>query len=962
MDFELFTYGGGELLRLTFNAIAAFMASGNNDYLTLLKISAMVGLLVVLVQSAFKGGMVNFQWLLAIIMIYYVAMVPRANVIITDRVNPAQSGVVSNVPIGLAFTAGFLSHTGDWLTQGFEALFSLPGDMEYSTNGLLFGSRLVESARHFEITDPRISENLTEFWQQCVFYDVLLGRYGMQDLFAQPDIWAFIQTNTSKVRAFPYKDATNTRSILICKDAAEDAGPLGTDVANAIAQAERYYGDQLVRATNRNAAIAKFSAALPTSFQYLTGLSMSSSQIVRQAALSNSMKRGVSSWAAKVDAPAAAQDYAMARAESERRTSYAVMGELASRMMPIIRNIFEAFIYAVFPIVFVMFMLPIGAKAALGYVKALIWINLWAPIYAILHLAITLYSADAAKASVRLPDGSAVYSMANYTGLAQVMNDHALLAGYLTLSIPMIAWMLVNSGGAMMASLAGKVMESYEKPVSQGATESTTGNIQLGNTGFGNSSWWQSNTAPSDRYGSGTMQGADGRTYTHTNAGDYVQIPQSQLSQSVNLQDGLQSTTSRMASQEVAKASQQVSQYSEQFGSTYSDTKQFVDQLSSGEGFAKQFGSSEAASLKDNFSRVQGQVEKFAKENGLSVEEATAVMGAASASAKAGVAAPGPFTAGVGVSLDAKLQGSGSAKFADAYKNAQELMSKTDFGRSWDATQSALNSVTASYTGQNAQSDIHGVMSASQRMESVSKTTSESLQRAERFVEAEQLVSSGGFTFTSNASDLFRQYSADKYLGGDSHAFDDLQQRAARGDMNAQRQIDSFKAGFTEDVAERLAGVDSGPSSGGIQERGSEAVDRLFTQGQSRVAAADQAADRQVGGAASGMAIDRGDVRAEAAGARSAAEGTQTELRGDIDRQQINAGTVQDGASAGIDAHMDRARNDKDYLMNTAWETAGRSGLGEDIKNAVDLVTEGPGELIDNLRDRGEKQRRADGD
>ncbi len=956
MDFELFTYGGGELLRLTFNAIAAFMASGNNDYLTLLKISAMVGLLVVLVQSAFKGGMVNFQWLLAIIMIYYVAMVPRANVIITDRVNPAQSGVVSNVPIGLAFTAGFLSHTGDWLTQGFEALFSLPGDMEYSTNGLLFGSRLVEAAKHFEITDPRISENLTEFWQQCVFYDVLLGRYGMQDLFAQPDIWAFIQTNTSKVRAFPYKDATNTRSILICKDAAEDAGPLGTDVANAIAQAERYYGDQLVRATNRNAAIAKFSAALPTSFQYLTGLSMSSSQIVRQAALSNSMKRGVSSWAAKVDAPAAAQDYAMARAESERRTSYAVMGELASRMMPIIRNIFEAFIYAVFPIVFVMFMLPIGAKAALGYVKALIWINLWAPIYAILHLAITLYSADAAKAAVRLPDGSAVYSMANYTGLAQVMNDHALLAGYLTLSIPMIAWMLVNSGGAMMASLAGKVMESYEKPVSQGATESTTGNIQLGNTGFGNSSWWQSNTAPSDRYGSGTMQGADGRTYTHTTAGDYVQIPQSQLSQSVNLQDGLQSTTSRMASQEVAKATQQVSQYSEQFGSTYSDTKQFVDQLSSGEGFAKQFGSSEAASLKDNFSRVQGQVEKFARDNNLSVSDATKIIGAASVQGQLGV--PGIATAG----LSGRLEGASGAQLEEAYKNAQELTSKTDFGRSWDATQSALNSVTASYTGQNAQSDIHGVMSSNQRMESASRSTSESLQRAERFVEAEQLVSSGGFTFTANASDVFRQYSADKYLGGDSHAFDDLQQRAARGDMGAQRQIDSFKAGFTEDVAARLAGVDAGPSAGSIQERGSEAVDRLFAQGQSNVGAADRAADRQVGGASSVMTIDRGDVRAEAAGARGAAEGTQTELRGDIDRQQINAGAVQDGASAGIRDHLDKARNDKDFLMNTAYDTMGRSGIGEDVKNVVDLVTEGPGKVSQNLQEREEKQRAVEND
>ena len=54
MDFEVFTYGGGEFLRVTFNAVAAML--GNGDYLTALKAAATIGLLAVLVQAAFKGS------------------------------------------------------------------------------------------------------------------------------------------------------------------------------------------------------------------------------------------------------------------------------------------------------------------------------------------------------------------------------------------------------------------------------------------------------------------------------------------------------------------------------------------------------------------------------------------------------------------------------------------------------------------------------------------------------------------------------------------------------------------------------------------------------------------------------------------------------------------------------------------------------------------------------------------
>lgn len=153
MDFEDFTYGGGEFLRLVFNGIAAIVGTG--DYVTALKLAAIIGLIWVLVEGAFRQRPLNLQWLLGVILVYLAFMVPKANVIITDRIDATQSGVVANVPIGLAATARTFSLLGDWLTRSYETVFSLPDDLRYHQSGMLFATYLVEASTRFEITDQR---------------------------------------------------------------------------------------------------------------------------------------------------------------------------------------------------------------------------------------------------------------------------------------------------------------------------------------------------------------------------------------------------------------------------------------------------------------------------------------------------------------------------------------------------------------------------------------------------------------------------------------------------------------------------------------------------------------------------------------------------------------------------------------------------------------------------------------
>lgn len=850
MDFEVFTYGGGEFLRVTFNAVAAML--NNGDYLTALKAAATVGLLAVLVQAAFKGSAMNMQWLLGFIVAFYVVILPRSNVIITDRIDPSQSAVVSNVPIGLAATAGLSSLFGDWLTRSFELLFALPDQMGYSGNGLLFGSKLVEASTRFELTDVRTQENLAEFWQQCVFYDILLGRYTWEDLYwhsGYDSLWLFVQDRTSTVRAFPYLQESGARGTAICKEAVNaSTGPLALDVQNAVAKAQRFYGPQLVRAETVDASVTKFAASMPVSYQFLTGLSMSSEQIIRENALANSMKRGVSAWAAKVDAPAAAQDFALARAEAERRTSYGALGELAARMLPLIRNIMEAFIYAVFPIIALLLMLPVAHKVAASYLKMILWVQLWAPLYAVLHGAITVYSRWPAEATLHHITSTGttetILSLANYSGLAQVMADHAILAGYLTMSIPMIAYMLVSFSGSVAAGIGGRILQSYEGPVSQGASEATTGNLSLGNTSFGNSGWWAQNTAPRTMTGPVEMQGPDGIRRSVTPSGEYVSFPESKLPVNVGIDQAMRESLTAQQAESVKSARNDVAAFTTATAAAYQNMTAVSEQITNNQSFAQQFDSGLASSATKQTDETQKLVKQFAQENGLKEEQAAQVLGAASLT----VSQPGLLKLAnpVDLAAQAQIRGTSQASDTELYKRAEQFAQETGYSQKFSDAQEASNRLTASYRGDAAQSGLDQVQASFQTSQDLRRTAQASLEKADTFTSARERLESSGVSFTTDLNNPFRQYLAQAVAGGDPQGADRVLQRAQMGSEADREMVLRAARDFARDSASEIAGLGVPPTSAGLEARGQSQLESVSGRARSSITDTDQGNRRDV--------------------------------------------------------------------------------------------------------------------
>ena len=149
---------------------------------------------------------------------------------------------------------------------------------------------------------------------------------------------------------------------------------------------------------------------------------------------------------------------ARANATASINSSFLTMGKIAEQALPLVRNVIEAIIYAVFPFVFLLFLLAQGRGLGLAlksFVLSLVWIQLWPPLYAILNYVATLASAKNLEAAARM--GAGVQGLALETASSiyhGAISDQAV-AGYMVISIPIIATAIIKGGEVAFQAVTG---------------------------------------------------------------------------------------------------------------------------------------------------------------------------------------------------------------------------------------------------------------------------------------------------------------------------------------------------------------------------------------------------------------------------------------------------------------------------------------------------------------------------
>ena len=716
---EIFTVGGGDYLINVFQAVAAW--TGNGGYKSLLQVVMVMGLGLSAITLAFnQDWRAWINWFLGATLIYSCLMVPRLDVHVTDRLNPSLAPAnVSNVPLGLALMASFTSQVGDYLTGSAEVVFGLPGDLNYSKNGMIYGARLYDATRSLRISDPEFAANLDEHFRQCVFYDVLLGRYSMKELAETGDIWATIApASQARAQRFLTRDATSgqvSSNIVTCREAYDTLNAQWAGLVDAMGS---LFGRQLYPNQTAALAKAKLFADLPVAYQYLTGVSANATEIFKQTLTINAMSQAMHSMSG-TSGTGNVDVYAQTRADIQTERTYGSIASNAMKWVPLLNVVLTVLFYALFPVLFPLFLLPkTGPVALKGYVTGFFYLAAWGPLFVILHMML-MYKGAADMSAVT---GSNGLSLASFTGMADVNSDIGLLAGYLIASVPFLAGG-VAKGAMAISHHATSYLNPSQNAAEEAAREASTGNVSLGNTSFENSSvltrqFAQGTIAPSFTYGAPQT-----RTFSETGSmttsfpdGSYDQIPTSSYPFTPTLGQEFTARLSTMASQARANSETYANVATESTTSAVTKFRELRDQFSRGTSFESATGTSNSDSIQTAFSEVDQASTSLQRQFGLSRRAAddisTAWFLGGEAGAKAGIS-NGVASANVG------LKGGGTRTWTDsdigvASEDRSRIfgsLSQMSDSRNWSSTRdgfvrsvstSSSSSISSTASGMNA--------------------------------------------------------------------------------------------------------------------------------------------------------------------------------------------------------------------------------------------------------------------
>lgn len=682
---EVFTIGNGDLIQEVFNAIAAvFNNSAGIGAVTSLAV-LLGGLFAVFEFSKSRDIAVLIKWVGMYVLVTTLILYPKATIVIEDRTGiDEKPRIVDHVPLSLAVFAGFTSRIGIGLTEMVETVFHLPEDMSYNKTGMLMGSRLVLASKNFQITDASFSQTLNEFMQQCVFFDLLLKKYTVDDLLHTENPWEFIKAHTSVARAFPLND-----EITICNVGADKLDKIWKGI---LANAASVYGGQILGTSKKSGEI--LLSHLQDSYNFLTNVSVQGETILRTNLLANALDQALSHYGANANAPAALQAYEDTKAALQARDTMDQTGRQAGIWMQYFKNIIEAVLYASFLLIYFLSYFPFGAAIIRNYLYGLFVLQALAPMYAIINFAANFLAQNRSNAFLATDPTHSGLSIANIAGVTQANADAMAVAGYLmwpvTLGGAIMLFRGLPSAIQSMGQLLGGVVQHAGSHV---AAESIGGNISAGNASFGNRSLFNTNANHWDtnvRFAAGgaTFQTKTGSTLSITPGGMEVldaRGAMSNLPVSIQAAESLRTAASHQMQSSINAGLTKQHAASLQYSNAIREVDDYAHQHSNFTSSGKSHSSTDTSAFNQSAHTVSQLVHSWAKEHNVSHERAAQLFGQVYADIKTG----GGFILKGEVGASANASTSARASFGSLYNDARRYAVDNNFVESVDSAKRA---------------------------------------------------------------------------------------------------------------------------------------------------------------------------------------------------------------------------------------------------------------------------------
>ncbi len=475
MEFTIYSIGDSEFLEQVLISLA--MITGTDDFGAMIQVGLLVGVISTIMSAIAKGGReIEIQHVLLGYIIWSTMFIPTSRVLIEDTYT-GNIAVVDNVPMGAAAAGGIISLVGFKITELFEVSY---GPIIPRVTQTEFGEslRILNDIRG-EATNSGIWRGLNkdagagfiDLRKSWISYikDCTLKKIDLQlmsaDDFATTQYQEALQFNATLFGTRIYTEAGNPDGKDV--DCAEGWIELN-GLTNVGDQTTKAF-DSILGFDSNNLPVGEDSMTkTQTALAALLGAGVTSQNYMKIAILDPIVKQAASG---KYDLN---QDMSGAlminQAIQQRNTQWAAEQSLFMTIVRPMLAFFEAFIYAVTPIMaFVIVLGSRGVQLAGKYFALLIWIQLWMPILSVINLYIYV-SANRKMEVYALMDGHNWDSFYALNSAADVMQNWIATGGLLASSTPAIALMLIYGSSVTATHLAGRLKstdsidEKYDTP------------------------------------------------------------------------------------------------------------------------------------------------------------------------------------------------------------------------------------------------------------------------------------------------------------------------------------------------------------------------------------------------------------------------------------------------------------------------------------------------------------------
>ncbi|MET4862648.1 conjugal transfer mating-pair stabilization protein TraG [Morganella morganii] len=807
----VYVMAGGAYMAQIFNGVATMVGTSAWDsMMRIVMLISGMSALAVYMRSHDPKELVKF--VAFIILITSVLLIPKRSVQIIDRSDPTGVYRVDNVPLGLAVPAKFITSIGTDITEIYERLFHLPDSLMYSKTGMLYGADLVGHVSDVMTVNGDLAELMGMYVKNCVIGDILLNhKYSFQELMNSRDPYTLIFRQPSPLRGVmvPHGNSeAQQEGFWTCEMLAKNVlmPKLGIDTTTGGATWEYTVRRLFGGAPDANVL---YATLLGDSYNYYYQGGQTAGQLMRTSVVMNALRNGISAYSAQSGDTASLVNLSSSSSYNKMRLSWATSGSIGVKFLPLMNTILLALIFALFPITILLatiHALTIGMLK--NYIFSIIYLQSWPPMFAILNSAATFY--------LRGKTGGTEFNLANLASIQEMHSDIGLVAGWLTLSIPFIAYGIVKGMGSVVSQAGNYLGTAINSSATASSSQAADGTWAFNNMQTDNVSGNKWDTNYSHREGQTTQQLASGASVTQTVGGQMVydsSTAMSRLPVSIKGSDVTASTLQDMARRADVQASSAQHGYQSSVNSGWNQLSQFSTQTGNSATLSSGTDSGMTANQSQAVAKMQNAVSTIAKNQGISEREAFERL--MNNQVSSGYGYGGKVSGGLGFGSGS---GSGPKIGVDGYVEAnksdrdsitkgtqesgsrntdyhygQNVQAQKDFREGWDVLKSERMSHGTSQNDNTANSDVDqfaATLSVSQNSYDQYMT---SRTRSQEYSEMASLAKSHSAQIDSNFDQQFVNYVMEKTPGSADRILSDT------SSPDVARERDALAKSFAEE-------------------------------------------------------------------------------------------------------------------------------------------------------------------